>query len=57
MRVIKNLNQEISRMLFPYECACSVTSLLYYIPTSITGIGYILAIKLPYLSYSAVEEI
>ena len=41
MRVIENLNQEISLMLFPYECTCSVMSLLYYIPTSITGIGYI----------------
>ena len=31
MRIIENLNQEISLMLFPYECACSVTSftLLY----------------------------
>ena len=43
-------------MLFPYECTCSVMSLLYYIPTSITGIGYISGNILPYLSYSAVEE-
>ena len=28
-------------MFFPYECACSAMSLLYYIPTCITGIGYI----------------
>ena len=56
MRVIRNLNQEISLMPFPYECTCSVTSLLYYIPTSITGMGIYLAIKLPILSYSAVEE-
>ena len=56
MRVIENLNQEISLMLFPYECTCSVTSLLYYIPTSITGIGYIFGNQVAIFAYSAVKE-
>ena len=38
---IHHPDPEISLMLFPYECTCSVMSLFYYIPTSITGIGYI----------------